>query len=412
MSRPDTPCIKFNTDIKTACIKQLIVILLTAITVLLPRASLSSTAYLDITSDPESVDIYIDDKFVGRTPATGLEVKSGEIRVLAAKRDYGTATQTVTVEPDELKTVKIKLQPTTEASGEVQEDVILGQDRGILLIINQLGLVPVLIDGKKKGRGSIKLVGISTGNHILKVESFSKKIKIYKDYTLKVRVSTSGIDVLNDLETIPANNESIGKDTEKKVDQKIKQQEKSVSLSAKEKLIKAEEKKAALEKRRLREQKVVIISCYKGGCWSFASGYGDDPPPFIFTTHVREYKPEKDVRIDYQIVAQRDVCKYLSGNKDSCIPFKIEADVLHQQDESSSENKKYLTALATTVYLDGKPIAYKKKELSGRYTIELKFNVESEDMLFNIHAKFDYSSKTREGGSFRLFVERSDIYLP
>lgn len=85
---------------------------------------------------------------------------------------------------------------------------------------------------------------------------------------------------------------------------------------------------------------------------------------------------------------------------------------MHQQDKSSSESKKYLIALATTVYLNGKPIVYKKKELSGRYTIELKFDVESEDIRFNIHAKFDYSSKTREGGRFRLFVERSDIYLP
>jgi LysM repeat protein len=156
----------------------------------------AGTAYLDILSEPEKVMIEINNKEVGVTPLTGIEVESGITIIRASKYGYGTATQELDLNPDDLKTIRIELSPTKDRSGEVEGSVVLRQDKGALLLINKLGNVNVYIDGIKKGSGSIKIVDVSAGEHNIKVMNFVKNIVIVKDHILKIKVDSNGIQVL------------------------------------------------------------------------------------------------------------------------------------------------------------------------------------------------------------------------
>jgi len=165
----------------------------------IPASSFGGTAYLDVVSEPEGVDIYINGEWRGKTPLTGLEVHSGTVSIKAEKKGYGTASHSFKIDADEVRSIRI---PLKKASGGKGREIVLKQDRGSLLIINKLGPVSVYIDGDLKGTGSMNIDKISTGYHDLKVEGFEKQINIYKDYKLKVEISSSGISILNDLEKI------------------------------------------------------------------------------------------------------------------------------------------------------------------------------------------------------------------
>ena len=164
-----------------------------------PNTGLAGNGYLDILSEPSGVDVYINGKHVGKTPMTGLEVNAGTAVIEAKKSGFGTATKRIKIESDQILTIKI---PLRKVSGTETREIVLQQDMGSLLIINQLGSVHVAIDGQNKGTGSITVNAISSGIHTLKVGQFEKQIKIYKDHKLKVKITGSGIEVLNDPEMI------------------------------------------------------------------------------------------------------------------------------------------------------------------------------------------------------------------
>ena len=208
-----------------------------------PSLVYCDVGYLDVTSDPEGVIIFINGEKVGATPVTGLEVPSGKVNIRAMKKGYGTASQTIELNTDEVKTVRIRMVPTAEETGKVQQEVVIEQDKGTLLIINQLGDLPVSIDGNVKGSGSMKVTGIATGTHKLTVSNYHQKVTIYKDYTLKVKISNEGIEVLNDLEEIKK------KRAEKLAKQKAEIERKKKLEAEKERKRKAKQK-AELERKR------------------------------------------------------------------------------------------------------------------------------------------------------------------
>jgi hypothetical protein len=167
---------------------------------LLVMTGFSNTAFsapgcLDIMSDPEGVDIYINGRHEGKTPLTCLGAPAGEVTIEAKKKGYDSVSKTVIVKPDDITSIKIQLQSSKEATGKGQFAV--DQDLGSLVIFNLLGQVDVYIDGEKKGRGSLAVADIPTGNHDLKVGSFSKQIMISKNHKLKVKADKAGITVLN-----------------------------------------------------------------------------------------------------------------------------------------------------------------------------------------------------------------------
>jgi len=166
---------------------------------IIPGNSFGGTAYLDIVSELEGVDIYINGRHVGKTPLTGLEIPYGLVTINASKKGYGSASHKLNIKPDEIKSIIIPLE---KSSGSKGNEIVVLQDKGSLLVINQLGYVPVYIDGDLKGKGSMSIVDMSTGYHQLKVGSFTKQINIFKDYKLKVRVNMNGIFVLKDLKNI------------------------------------------------------------------------------------------------------------------------------------------------------------------------------------------------------------------
>ncbi len=181
--------------------KNIIVVLVVCLSLCLiyfTQNAYGGTAYLDITSKPDKVLVQVNNNNVGLTPITGLEVPAGKISIVASKSGYGSASYTIAVKRDELKKVFIALRPTKEQTGETQQTITIRQDKGDLIVINKLGAVPVVIDGRKKGKGSIKIVGIATGNHELQVGPNKRSIKIYKNYLLKVKCDQNGIIILND----------------------------------------------------------------------------------------------------------------------------------------------------------------------------------------------------------------------
>ena len=113
--------------------------------------SLAGTGYLDIVSHPEGVNIFVNGTKKGETPLTGLEVPSGKVNIKAKKENYGTATKTVNIGEDELRRIKIELQKSSEKTGTPQEEIVIEQDTGELLVINETNS-GVFIDSEKKGQ--------------------------------------------------------------------------------------------------------------------------------------------------------------------------------------------------------------------------------------------------------------------
>ncbi len=180
--------------IRTALIVTVIFFLLS------PGIAYCLSSYLDIVSEPSGVDIYIDDMYAGKTPLSGLVVESGNITIEARQNDFGSTKYTFFIAPDELKFIRIPL--AERFSGKRREEIIIQPDMGSLLLINQLGAVPVFVDGEKKGTRSMIIEEISAGTHRLRVGDFEKTIKIYKDYKLKVKIDRFGIAIMNDLDEI------------------------------------------------------------------------------------------------------------------------------------------------------------------------------------------------------------------
>jgi hypothetical protein len=253
-----------------------------------------SMGYLDIISVPDGVNIYINGKFVGKTPITGLEVQSGEVRVRAIKEGYGTASKSINIKPDDITSLRIPMKPSKEKTGKRQEEIVISQDVGALLVINQLGAVPVYIDGKKKGEGSISITDISTGTHDLKVGNVIKPIRIYKNHQLKVKAANEKIIVLNDLNEINKRKtaERLRKqkaDEERKRQADIERRERLKAEAAQRKL--NEERARMLENTCIKVRLVADwASCRKGN----SVQYGTSPGYFGFNSNLKkdgwEYK--------------------------------------------------------------------------------------------------------------------------
>ncbi|MFC1813156.1 PEGA domain-containing protein [Thermodesulfobacteriota bacterium] len=175
----------------------LIVLILIITTVWTFNHAYGGSGYLDIVSDPSGVKIFINGKLMGETPLSGLEVRSGQITINAKKEGFGSATKQITLKDDEVLSIKIPLKRTSGSKGR---EIVLSQDKGSLLLINQAGPISVYIDDDEKGKGSMKIDQISTGDHTLKVGNLEKVFRIYKDHKLKIKITKSDIVVLNDVE--------------------------------------------------------------------------------------------------------------------------------------------------------------------------------------------------------------------
>ena len=184
------------------CQRKAYTILSMLLFVCIPDPSYASKAYLDILSNPEGVKVYINGKYIGATPITGVETKTKKFNLRAIKEGYGEFNKDFVVAPNEFKSIRIKLKSVRESSGKVEEEVWLEQDTGALMVINQIGPKAVYLDGMKMGTGSIKIDNITTGNHSITVGNLNCKILIYKNYILKVKIHKEGVTILNDLKNI------------------------------------------------------------------------------------------------------------------------------------------------------------------------------------------------------------------
>jgi hypothetical protein len=173
-------------------------LLLLAALVVAPTSLWAQTGYVDITSSPSGISIYLDGALIGRTPLTGIEVAAGARQLRGEQQGYGTATKQITVQRDSVLKVNIELTPTRERTAGESTTLSINQDRGSLVVANTLPGEAVLLDGQRKGVGSVQLEALAAGSHTLTVAAFTKTITIFKDYVLRVRVDSSGITVLND----------------------------------------------------------------------------------------------------------------------------------------------------------------------------------------------------------------------
>jgi hypothetical protein len=174
-----------------------IVILAVLVIASFPKMAFTASGCLDILSDPEGVDIYVDDRHEGKTPITCLGVPAGKVTIQAKKEGYDTVSKTITVRLDDITTIKIPMKPTRKTMGKVQEREAIDRHVGSLVVFNLLGQAEIYIDGEKKGQGSLAVMDIATGTYDLRVGSFSKQIRISKDHKLKAKVNKNGIIVLN-----------------------------------------------------------------------------------------------------------------------------------------------------------------------------------------------------------------------
>jgi len=317
------------------------------------------SGYLDIISEPEGVTIFINNLNVGKTPLTGIEVRSGKIEIRAIKKGYGTATQKIKLQNDALKTLKIILKPTQEETGESKQEITIQQDKGELLVINQLGNIPVFIDNNDKGSGSVKIIGISSGIHTLKVDKFSKKIKIYKDHTLKVRVNKNGIFILNDLEQLA---EKKRREKEKKIEEQRKL-EQAKQIEIKRKMQEDEERRIANQKRLIEEEKKKKLE------EEHRKRIDKIRATEAKILYVEKKWPKK-TRLSLN--TKRQICKYHSNKKTNCMDLRIDGFMYFKFGGFMVKDKMQIDV---TFFINGKRIdrlSRKDKRngvaLKGRYT--------------------------------------------
>jgi hypothetical protein len=157
----------------------------------------SSSGCLDILSDPQGVDIYLDGRHEGKTPVTCLEVPAGKVTLKVKKKGYATEYRTIMVKPEGITTVRIPMKPHKGTGGKAQVQALGVRDRGSLEVFNLLGPVDVYVDGDRKGKGSVTIRNMVAGTHDLKVGAISRQIQIVKDHRLRVKVTEKGIHILN-----------------------------------------------------------------------------------------------------------------------------------------------------------------------------------------------------------------------
>ncbi|ABR31377.1 hypothetical protein SU69_07780 [Thermosipho melanesiensis] len=83
---------------------------------------LTLPSYVEITTEPEGVKVYINDKFYGLTPAV-FEVPSGNLRIFLEKDGYIFKTMDLFVSPSKINKVKVKLKKYVDLKINVKEKV-------------------------------------------------------------------------------------------------------------------------------------------------------------------------------------------------------------------------------------------------------------------------------------------------
>lgn len=319
--------------------------------------------YLDVISDPEGVKIFINGKEVGLTPITGVEVLSGKVTIKAMKDNYGAATEIINIGDDEVRRIKIHLQKTNEITGTPQDEIVIKQDTGDLLVINTNDSL-VSIDNKQKGKGSIKIKNIAAGKHLLSMGNFQKEINIYKGYLLKVKNSNDGILVLNDLEEIRIKKKKDAIKNEKERKKKdLRRKQEAEKIAAKKR--KEEQMRSEVEKFRSGGYEREFQFNYSG------SGVMDGNCKDIGTCNLKE---EGDTCGG---ICNFDFNKLFLGNDGNVhdllikVTYKSESKVARAMGWFSSPKINSSNNLSTEVYLDDKKIASDHSRSAG-WTFSLK----------------------------------------
>ena len=162
-----------------------------------PLRAFSASGCLDIISDPDGVDIYIDGRPEGKTPINCLAAPAGKVTIEAKKEGYHIESRKVIVKLKGVTKIKIPMKLVKKATAFGQGETAAENSMGSLVIFNLLGQLDVYIDGEKKGRGSMSISDIATGMHELKVGDFSKEIRISEDQKLRIKADNDGITVLS-----------------------------------------------------------------------------------------------------------------------------------------------------------------------------------------------------------------------
>jgi hypothetical protein len=73
-----------------------------------------------IKSDPDSVNVFIDEKSLGKTPCSYLKMKPGDYKLNLVKKNYKTVVHTLTIRSGVIDTVIIPLSYTSEYQDSVK----------------------------------------------------------------------------------------------------------------------------------------------------------------------------------------------------------------------------------------------------------------------------------------------------
>lgn len=155
--------------------------------------------YIDVTSDPETVNLYINNKFHGVTPIT-LELDLGVNEIRATKDGYGSARKSVTITnvPTRLHVV-LQNTENPESLQERTQVISMDRDLGSLIVSSEIPGTPVFINENKVGTTTLLLKKIETGKYKLKIDNKEQDITIYANYRLNVKLEAGRIVVQNDL---------------------------------------------------------------------------------------------------------------------------------------------------------------------------------------------------------------------
>ncbi len=154
-----------------------------------------------ISSDPSDADVYINGKYLGRTPFDTDNLLAGEYRVKMVKSGYWNWEETVTIREEVKSRLDIKLAPklsevaAMEGEGmEVQQvEVQPYQATGSLTITSEPSQSAVFLEGSYKGETPINLKNLQIGRtYHLRISKMG-----YKDWEADVSVKREQTEVIN-----------------------------------------------------------------------------------------------------------------------------------------------------------------------------------------------------------------------
>lgn len=129
--------------------------------------------YLDIDSEPNGADVFINDKYVGLTPVNNFKFPQGEINLQVKKKGYVTVDKTIEV-GDDKKPITIALLKGEEEQAEENGGAITNGAVGKLEIYTPPGSV-IFVDGREYREESLTLGDLSTGTHLVYIQVKGRK---------------------------------------------------------------------------------------------------------------------------------------------------------------------------------------------------------------------------------------------